>query len=288
MGDHQERRCGWRESSDVGRPLPVAPALRKRGAIMCRSLLLLAVCCGLMLVSERAWGQLNRSGSGTSAARSNTSGMSGSNGGLQQTGQLTSNAAISRDANAFVGDSSGSFLSRSGSQGTMRGGTTGMLGSGVQGMSTLGTIGAMGMMGGMSGRSSMMGGRGSSGMNQMNQQMGNTGRTGRTGTGATQLRTPLRLGFEVPRPPATEVSARLVRRMPRIPGLESVSGVAVRMDGRTAVLQGVVASQNQRDLMARLALLEPGVSDVRNELVVNSSGTSAASPAAESVPANTP
>lgn len=250
---------------------------------MCRSVLLFVVCGGLIAYSEAAWGQMNRSttgrtsvsglgGAGTSGARTNRTQ------GMQQGGQLSSAAAISRDASAFVGDSAGSFLSRSGSQGTMRGGMTG-----VSGLGGLGTMGAMGMMGGMTGRSGMMG-RSGFGTNQFGQtNLG--GRAGRAGTGTSQVRTPLRLGFEVSRSGATEISARLERRIPRIPGLESVAGVAVTMDGQTAVLQGAVASQTQRDLIGRLALLEPGVSEVRNELVVSSSGPNL-SP--ELVPANTP
>jgi hypothetical protein len=97
----------------------------------------------------------------------------------------------------------------------------------------------------------------------------NQGNVGGPSAGRPPVRTSLQLGFQASLPAATEVSARFARRLPRIPGLESASGVAVSMDGRTAVLQGVVASQNQRDLIGRLALFEPGISDVRNELTVD-------------------
>ena len=63
----------------------------------------------------------------------------------------------------------------------------------------------------------------------------------------------------------------------------------VEMEGETVVLRGTVPSERDRDLAARLALLEPGISAVRNELrVVPSSepeSIPAPSPAAEVTPA---
>ena len=45
--------------------------------------------------------------------------------------------------------------------------------------------------------------------------------------------------------------------------------IKVEMEGRTAVLTGTVDTDHARDLAERLAMLEPGISDVRNELIVD-------------------
>ena len=52
---------------------------------------------------------------------------------------------------------------------------------------------------------------------------------------------------------------------------EDVGGgqVTVLMEGSTAVLTGTVASEHARDVLESLAMLEPGIAEVRNELLVN-------------------
>ena len=54
----------------------------------------------------------------------------------------------------------------------------------------------------------------------------------------------------------------------KIPQVRGSGSVNVAMEGQIAVLRGEVKSQHDRDLIGRMLLLEPGVSDVRNELVV--------------------
>jgi osmotically-inducible protein OsmY len=84
-----------------------------------------------------------------------------------------------------------------------------------------------------------------------------------------QLRMPLTLGFTpVVRPSTADVGARVQTRLTKIPRLRGNGPLTVEMDGRVAVLRGEVASKDDRDLIARVVLLEPGVSDVRNELQV--------------------
>ena len=61
---------------------------------------------------------------------------------------------------------------------------------------------------------------------------------------------------------------RVQNRLARIPRLRENGPLTVEMDGRIAVLQGEVASEDARDLVARVVLLEPGISDVQNELRV--------------------
>jgi hypothetical protein len=86
-----------------------------------------------------------------------------------------------------------------------------------------------------------------------------------------QLRVPLRLGAPLAAPSASPVAvARVQSRLAKIPQLRGIGSVAVQVDGRVAVLKGQVASEHDRDLLTRLVLLEPGISDVRNELQVAS------------------
>jgi osmotically-inducible protein OsmY len=242
----------------------------------------------VVTVGAAGYGQQSRTNSTarTSVTGLGTAGTSGSrltsrSQGLQQSGQLSSTAAISRDANAFVGDSGGNFLARGNS--TNSRGLTGAGSSSLYGLGGMmsGNMGSYGMS--SYGRGNMMGNRGGYG-GQFGMQMGSN----RYGAN-TQIRNQLRVGFAPPTLVASEVSGRLLRRVPRIPGLERVAGIDVKMDGRTAVLQGVVASQSQRDVLERLALLEPGISQVQNELVVDPSLASPGTlPAPEAVPADTP
>lgn len=52
--------------------------------------------------------------------------------------------------------------------------------------------------------------------------------------------------------------------------------LVVRLEGRTAILEGEVASERHRALAERLLLLEPGISSVRNELTVATGAPEAA------------
>ena len=102
-------------------------------------------------------------------------------------------------------------------------------------------------------------------MNNLN-QMGQNGKR-------QQLRVPVRLGFEIPVTVASQnqITSQFAARLPKFPSLKLTSPVDVYMDGKTVVLKGSVASEHDRDLAERLALLEPGIASVRNELQVNPS-----------------
>jgi hypothetical protein len=82
------------------------------------------------------------------------------------------------------------------------------------------------------------------------------------------LRLQLRIGF-TPKPVATsQFTAKFASRLSRLPGLSAVGPIVVTMEGQTAVLQGRVATEADRELAQDLAMLEPEVLDVRNELLV--------------------
>ena len=63
------------------------------------------------------------------------------------------------------------------------------------------------------------------------------------------------------------VRAELVRMIGEASDLPSRSGVSVLMDGNTVVLQGKVATGEERRVFESLVRLAPGVNVVRNELV---------------------
>jgi len=89
-----------------------------------------------------------------------------------------------------------------------------------------------------------------------------------------QIRVPLRMGFQ-PQP----VSAAKVRifedNLNKLPAIRFIGQPQVVMQGRTAVLRGIVATEDDRRLAENLAKMEPEVLDVRNELRVDSTATAA-------------
>ena len=159
-----------------------------------------------------------------------------------QTGQ-SQNFMIQRDTSAFIGGAATSFF---GDQGA-----TGGTGLGVGGIGRLGGIGGFGGLGGFGGGNTGFG-------NQANTQ----------NNAEPQIRFRITLGFSHPRPAAAKVSADFARRLTRIPQLESAEAVAVTMEDRTAVLAGEVETEHEKMLIEKLAMMEPGVSAVRNELTV--------------------
>ena len=99
-------------------------------------------------------------------------------------------------------------------------------------------------------------------------QFGQQTQAGIQGTSTLQLRHRIRVDIP-PSPRAiTRISREFVQRLSRLPGLTGVGSVDVTMAGQTAVLTGSVDSARTRDLVARLAMLEPGVAAVQNELSV--------------------
>jgi len=93
------------------------------------------------------------------------------------------------------------------------------------------------------------------------------------------LRIPVRLGFApTTRPDSSAISARVQSRLERIPRVREMGSVSVKMDGTVAVLSGEVSTERDRELISRILLFEPGISDVRNELQVASAAAESSSP----------
>ncbi len=101
---------------------------------------------------------------------------------------------------------------------------------------------------------------------------GNQGRNAGTGRNSNQpsLRITRRVAFSFRSAITSDFSATLARRLERSQRIQTRSPVVVSIQGRTVVLQGSVATDHDRALAAQVALLEPGVSSVDNQLVVAS------------------
>ena len=181
-------------------------------------------------------------------------------GSLTQTGQITADVG---EAASFVGASSATTTN-------IRSQTTGF--GGVGNFGGIGGIGGLGGIGGFGG----LGGIGGFGRNSFNSGLGfgagqQAGFNAGTNT-PTQgtIRTSLRIGF-TPAQAATPtvISERFARRLTEMRQIRAVGApIAVSMSGRTVVLTGAVESEHQRELAERVARLEPGVSEVQNDLTV--------------------
>jgi len=84
------------------------------------------------------------------------------------------------------------------------------------------------------------------------------------------ISTTYKIGFAVPTVASSDVSTKLSGQLSRSGAISSAGGVSVDLEGKTAVLRGTVATDHDRQLAALVAMLEPGVSQVRNELQVQS------------------
>ena len=83
---------------------------------------------------------------------------------------------------------------------------------------------------------------------------------------------PLVVAFDVPRKPANETIAVLSVRLARITALQGCR-ISLSLAGRTAVVRGHVEAENQKWLAEQLLLMEPGISQVRNQLLVSPAET---------------
>jgi hypothetical protein len=88
------------------------------------------------------------------------------------------------------------------------------------------------------------------------------------------IRISLNLGFQ-PAPASPARMEAFGQRLMKLPGIRFVGPVESELVGRTAVLRGTVVSEADRELAEALALMEPDVRDVRNELVVDPSAATA-------------
>jgi hypothetical protein len=189
-----------------------------------------------------------------------------------QTGGGTSQAASAADAAAQYRQTTGSerFLRENRDP-------TQMVGEPITGVGATRGSGATGQAGRTTGGQNRFNPFG--GSNQFNQfnQLGNlygAGLYNSLNNRRQQLRMPVQLGFQPANRPVTSVvTGRLQSRLQRIPRIRDMGSVSVELNGSTAVLRGEVATEADRQLVGRMLLLEPGVSEVRNELLVASASS---------------
>jgi hypothetical protein len=78
------------------------------------------------------------------------------------------------------------------------------------------------------------------------------------------IRVQLRPAFDFPPLTPLQSNFPLQRRLSKEMAVVGVASPQIEMVGRTAIIRGVVATERDRELIARLASLEPGVSAVEN------------------------
>lgn len=213
-----------------------------------------------------------------SASAQNTTQASSAFGTRSLGGSQQSSRTTGSNSSATASMGQGGAMGQGQGQGGSTGSRTGSFVGGSQQsrravgnvMAGQGNTGANGMMG--------MGGMGQNMFGAMNRN--NQNRNGQNGFGNNQnnsnqqsqnrMRVPLKLGF-TPTPVATTAfSSKSVARINKLPAMKNSKGVKVSLEGTTAVLQGEVASEADRQLAEGLLMLEPEVSEVRNELVIRS------------------
>ena len=263
-----------------------------RPTIQIRFPLFGALALGLLLMgSSNLLGQMTTSGMfGSRTLGSPTSSRSGGGSAgvgttleqLSSVGDITNSERFvrgARQAGQFVGSDtrdtgfvgsvdSGATGSAMGGRGMTAGGMYGgssllggssMLGGGRGGLS-----GMMGMGGlnqrGMTQRGGMMGGN--RGMNQMGRMGGNR---------TVNLQTQMTVGFRYASLPATRVQNTVERRLNSANRIQKRGSIQLEVEDRIATLRGVVATEEDRKLAVRMAQLEPGISEVRDELSVAAS-----------------
>ncbi|MGO9108291.1 MAG: BON domain-containing protein [Thermoguttaceae bacterium] len=210
-------------------------------------------------------------GSGLSPGSSNMFGGSSTGGNSVGQGTFNPSAAGSQApvATGFVGANIG----QTGQQGFVGAAQLNANGSSQFGSGSSG-MGGMGMGGmGMGGMSSMggMGGMGGFAMGAMiGRRMGQGGFGTNSTTTTPQVRTTLTLAFEPPAVEPAQISSAIAEHLGALPALHWQSPAQVVMQGRTAILRGVVATEHDRDLAERVVRLEPSVGQVQNQLVVAS------------------
>lgn len=196
-------------------------------------------------LSQMGGGGIGTSGLGMSPAGGGNSGL------LGQAGQLGQNSYARGRAGQFVGaDRNDAGAANPFSQ-----------------------AGAMGMGGANQFASAAMFSQLQQRMRQQQQTLNQGQRGGQNGR--SQLRIPMRL------PPAERgvsgmgavATAQLSRRLTKLPALTTRGPIEVLTQGQTVILRGQVATDSDRVLAEEIALLEPGVSVVRNELSVGLAGT---------------
>jgi hypothetical protein len=98
-------------------------------------------------------------------------------------------------------------------------------------------------------------------------------------TAVPLVRVRLMPAFDLPPTAPAEAAAAVQARLIETVTMRGIGSTQVELNGRTAILRGSVSTARERELVERLAWMEPGVSEVQNLLTV-----SAPEPGAETAP----
>jgi osmotically-inducible protein OsmY len=165
-------------------------------------------------------------------------------------------------------------------------------GSGMGGFGGQGRFGGGGFGGGQAfvGRdsgdmNSAMSQMGRAGTQFFNQMTRNMARNNRNQQQADDNEKPpvsirLELGFTPTRVAPTAMSTGISARLARLSVDHSLGRPQVSVEGDTVVLRGTAQSDSQRRVLEKYILMEPGVMNVRNEMVVASEASEELPPAA--------
>jgi hypothetical protein len=141
---------------------------------------------------------------------------------------------------------------------TQAGGTTGMSGGGGGGRTT-----------NSGGSTTSSGGGGGGAAPSSSRRRGGTTNTNTAAKEQQAWFEPrVEIGFETPSPTVSAIASSVAKSLGAGNPGSRFRGVQVAFEGGTAILRGVVATPNDRVLASQIALLEPSVSAVRNDLTI--------------------
>jgi hypothetical protein len=129
-----------------------------------------------------------------------------------------------------------------------------------------------------------MGKAGTQYFNQMNRQMNRNNSSKRQTNKTIQnpaqpMRVEVRVAFDTPQLSSNQLATTVRTRLAKILAEHKMTQPVLTMEGDTAVISGVAASEHERDVIAGLVEIEPGVRDVRNEMTVATPATVPVAPA---------
>jgi hypothetical protein len=123
--------------------------------------------------------------------------------------------------------------------------------------------------------------------NNMNRSMNRTSSSRKSTKQTAQqtgqaTRITVKVAFTPPRLSSDQMVSAIRTRLTRILAGSHMSPATVNMEGDTAVVSGVAASENERDVISQLLAIEPSIGNVRNEMTIGQPAratTGTASPA---------
>ena len=211
----------------------------------------------------------------TNSGSSSLSGSSGSTGSTGSTGSLGSSSSMGSSGSSNTG-SSGSSGSTGNAGTTIQTGTIGGGNIALQRGEVLNRNGVGSNL--ITSNYDVIGGQSASNNNQAASlfsqigrqigQGGNFNQQGGRNAARPSIRIPLKLGFVAKPTSVPQFTAKFESRIVKLNGISAISPIRISMDGSTAVLTGVVATEQDRLLAEGVAMLEPEVESVRNAITV--------------------